>query len=113
QRGWDIFDSYTTAGKAGERWMSKFGYKSGQWVQVDGLPEGYTPRNDLVRMHQVSADVGHPGTVETSNDRMNRLDRMAKYSVLSNTQSVLTDTTGREKATFDADYTPPMEFSHR
>lgn len=113
QRGWDIFDSYTTAGEAGERWMSKFGYKSGQWVQVDGLPEGYTPPNDLVRMHQVSADVGHPGTVDTSNERMNRLDRMAKYSVLSNTQSVLTDTPGREKASFEADYTQPMGYIHR
>src|SRR5699024_11730696 len=93
--------------------MSKFGYKSGQWVQVDGLPEGYTPPNDLVRMHQVSADVGDPGTVETSNDRMNRLDRMATYSVFSNTQTGLTATRGRWKASLEADYTKQIGYIPR
>ena len=43
-RGTDVFATYTTHGDAdGETWHPQFNYFGMQWVQVTGLPEGYTP----------------------------------------------------------------------
>ena len=53
------------------------------------------------------------GDVRTSNDRINRIHRMARYSIMSNMMSVFTDCPGREKLSYPADYLQPMGTLHR
>ena len=108
-RGSDIFATYTTLGTSGgETWHPKFNYFGMQYLQVTGLPAGFTPTTDMIRGLQLFADVPRAGDVETSNERINRLHRMSYYSITSNTMSVFTDCPGREKLPYGADYVQPM-----
>ncbi|MGW3352399.1 family 78 glycoside hydrolase catalytic domain [Nonomuraea rubra] len=113
-RGRDLFNTYTTAGlRGGERWHPDFNYFGMQWVQVTGLPEGYTPDKDLVKGVRLQADTPVAGQVTTSDARVNRIHKMARYSFASNIMSVFTDCPGREKLSYPADYTMPMGAIHR
>ena len=108
-RGSDIFATYTTLGApGGETWRPKFNYFAMQYLQVTGLPAGFTPTTDMIRGLQLFADVPRAGDVETSNERINRIHRMSYYSITSNTMSVFTDCPGREKLPYGADYVQPM-----
>ena len=108
-RGQDIYATYTTLGSpGGETWRPKFNYFGMQYLQVTGLPEGFTPTTDMIRGLQLFADVPRAGDVETSNERINRIHRMSYYSITSNTMSVFTDCPGREKLPYGADYVQPM-----
>ena len=108
-RGSDIFATYTTLGTAGgETWRPKFNYFAMQYLQVTGLPAGFTPTTDLIRGLQLFADVPKAGDVETSNARINRLHKMSVHSIESNTMSTFTDCPGREKLPYGADYVQPM-----
>ena len=105
----DIFATYTTLGTpGGETWRPKFNYFAMQYLQVTGLPAGFTPTTDLIRGLQLFADVPRAGDVTTSNERINRIHRMSYYSITSNTMSVFTDCPGREKLPYGADYVQPM-----
>jgi alpha-L-rhamnosidase len=113
-RGRDLFNTYTTAGlPGGESWHPDFNYFGMQWIQVTGLPEGYVPTKDTVTGLRLQADTPVAGEVTTSNARINRIHKMARYSFASNTMSVLTDCPGREKLSYPADYTMPMGAIHR
>ncbi|UMG93983.1 family 78 glycoside hydrolase catalytic domain [Nocardioides sp. TF02-7] len=109
-RGTDLFNSYIARGaEGGETWKPKFNYFGMQYVQVTGLPEGYTPDASLVTGHEIHADIPHvTGAFRTSNARMNRIHRMIRYSFTSNMMSTFTDCPGREKQSYPADYTAPM-----
>jgi alpha-L-rhamnosidase len=112
-RGRDEFNTYTTAGTAGETWHPDFTYFGMQWVQVTGLPEGYVPTKDLIKGIRLQAATPAAGEVTTSNARINRIHTMAKYSFSANIMSVFTDCPGREKLSYPADYTMPMGAIHR
>ncbi|KAH8679368.1 putative alpha-L-rhamnosidase [Ilyonectria robusta] len=108
-RGTDIFNTYTTAGRAGgETWHPEFNYFGMQWVQVSGLPDGFRPRRDLVTGLRLQADVPVAGTFTSSDARLNRIHKMVRYSFAANIMSVFTDCPGREKLSYPADYTMPM-----
>lgn len=109
-RGRDLFNSYTARGaEGGETWKPKFNYFGMQYVQVTGLPEGYTPDASLITGHEIHADIPMDGAFDSSNARMNRLATMNRYSFTSNLMSTFTDCPGREKQSYPADYTMPME----
>ncbi|MEV0621980.1 family 78 glycoside hydrolase catalytic domain [Nonomuraea sp. NPDC050404] len=113
-RGRDLFNTYTTAGlRDGETWHPDFTYFGMQWIQVTGLPEGYTPDKNLITGIRLQADTPVSGQVTTSNARINRIHKMARYSFASNIMSVFTDCPGREKLSYPADYTMPMGAIHR
>ncbi|KAF2822119.1 putative secreted protein [Ophiobolus disseminans] len=113
-RGADIFNTYTTAGRAGgETWHPDFNYFAMQWIQVTGLPAGFTPGPDLITGLRVQGDVPVAGTFTSSNARLNRIHKMARYSFYSNIMSVFTDCPGREKLSYPADYTMPMGAIYR
>ncbi|MFE8958604.1 family 78 glycoside hydrolase catalytic domain [Streptomyces iakyrus] len=113
-RGTDVFAAYTTHGdRHGESWHPQFHYFGMQWLQVTGLPEGYVPTRDTVTGLQIHADVPTAGSVRTSDDRINRIHRMARYSIMSNTLSTFTDCPGREKLAYPADYVQPFGSVHR
>ena len=108
-RGSDIFHTYTALGTAGgETWRPKFNYFAMQYLQVTGLPAGFTPTTDLIRGLQLSANVARAGDIETSNARINRLHEMSVYSTQSNQMSTFTDCPGREKLPYGADYVQPI-----
>ena len=113
-RGADLFNTYTAHGApGGESWQPSFNYFGMQWVQVTGLPEGYTPSRDLITGVRLQADVPVAGEFHSSNPRLNRIHTMARYSFASNMMSVFTDCPGREKLSYPADYTMPMGAIHR
>jgi len=113
-RGVDLFNTYTTAGlPGGESWHPDFNYVGMQWVQVTGLPESYVPTVDTVKGLRLQAATPVAGEVTTSNARINRIDKMVRYSFASNIMSVFTDCPGREKLSYPADYTMPMGAIHR
>ncbi|MEV4033639.1 family 78 glycoside hydrolase catalytic domain [Streptomyces umbrinus] len=113
-RGTDLFATYTTYGDPdGESWHPKFHYFGMQWVQVTGLPSGYTPTEDTLTGLQLHAAVPAAGDVRTSDHRVNRIHRMARYSIMSNIMSTFTDCPGREKLAYPADYLQPFASLHR
>ncbi|WP_435226097.1 family 78 glycoside hydrolase catalytic domain [Streptomyces sp. Tue6028] len=113
-RGTNVFATYTTRGdRHGETWHPRFHYFGMQWVQVTGLPTGYTPTAKTLTGLQLHAATPTAGTVTTSNDRINRIHRMAQYSIMSNMMSTFTDCPGREKLAYPADYLQPFGSLHR
>lgn len=113
-RGVSLFNTYTTAGlEGGESWHPDFNYFGMQWVQVTGLPAGYTPTVDLIKGIRLQVATPVAGEFSTSSARVNRIHTMARYSFASNMMSVFTDCPGREKLSYPADYTMPMGSIHR
>ncbi|MFC8202054.1 family 78 glycoside hydrolase catalytic domain [Streptomyces sp. NPDC057298] len=113
-RGTNVFASYTTYGdRRGERWHPEFHYFGMQWLQVTGLPDGYAATRETVTGLQIHADVPDAGSVRTSDERINRIHRMARHSIMSNTMSTFTDCPGREKLAYPADYVQPFGSIHR
>ncbi|MGK5684080.1 family 78 glycoside hydrolase catalytic domain [Actinoplanes sp. URMC 104] len=112
-RGVDLFNTYTAAGGRTETWHPNFNYFGMQWVQVSGLPAGFTPTKDLITGVRLQADTPIAGTFSSSNARVNRVHTMSRYSFASNIMSVFTDCPGREKLSYPADYTMPMGAIHR
>ncbi|MEU5877873.1 family 78 glycoside hydrolase catalytic domain [Spirillospora sp. NPDC047279] len=113
-RGTDLFNTYTAHGDPrGEAWHPGFNYFGMQWIQITGLPDGYTPTRDLVTGVRLQADTPRAGEFGSSNARINRIHKMAYYSFASNIMSTFTDCPGREKLSYPADYTMPMGAIHR
>ncbi|KAK0614477.1 bacterial alpha-L-rhamnosidase-domain-containing protein [Immersiella caudata] len=108
-RGSHLFNTYTTAGRAGgETWHPKFNYFGMQWIEVTGLPAHVKPGLDLITGIRLQASVPVAGTFTSSDDRLNRIHKMARYSFAGNIMSTFTDCPGREKLSYPADYTMPM-----
>ncbi|MFB8776982.1 family 78 glycoside hydrolase catalytic domain [Streptomyces broussonetiae] len=113
-RGTDVFAAYTTHGDPdGERWHPRFHYFGMQWIQVTGLPEDYQPGPETITGLLLHADTPAAGSLRTSDDRINRIHRMSRYSIMSNTMSTFTDCPGREKLAYPADYLQPFGALHR
>lgn len=114
RRGTDLFAAYTSYGDpSGETWHPRFEYFGMQWVQVAGLPADYTPTLATLSGLQLRAAAPVAGDVQTSNERINRIHRMAQYSIMSNMMSTFTDCPGREKLAYPADYVKPFGALHR
>ena len=107
-RGTNMFNTYTAAGGGPETWRPDFQYFGMQYLQVTGLPEGYPVTTSLITGLRLMGDTPFAGSLTTSNERINRIHRMAQYSFASNTLSIFTDCPGREKQSYPADYTMVM-----
>jgi alpha-L-rhamnosidase len=104
-RGTSLFNAYITYGNpAGETWRPQFQYFGMQYVQVTGLPAGYTPTVDTITGLQLRGANEQIGSVTTSDARINRIHQMALYSFMSNMMAQFTDCPGREKQSYPADY---------
>ncbi|MEI5675294.1 MULTISPECIES: family 78 glycoside hydrolase catalytic domain [unclassified Nocardioides] len=107
--GTQTLDTYTTYGNpAGETWHPQFGYDGFQYIQMTGLPAGFTPTTSMIRGLQTHANAPEAGSVETDNERINRIHKMSHYSIMSNMQSYFTDCPNREKAGWLADMIQSM-----
>jgi alpha-L-rhamnosidase len=107
-RGTNMFNTYTAAGGGPETWRPDFQYFGMQFLQVTGLPADYPVTTDLITGFRLQGDAPASGAVATSNERINRIHRMAQYSFASNTMTIFTDCPGREKQSYPADYTMVM-----
>jgi alpha-L-rhamnosidase len=104
-----IFDTYTTSGDpAGETFAPQFMYHGFQYVQVFGLPAGFTPDETTVTGLQTNADVPTGGDVTTDNQLINTIHSMSDYSIRSNMQAIFTDCPTREKLGWLADMIQSM-----
>ena len=98
----------------GETWHPDFNYFGMQWVQVTGLPEGFTPdRGHWSRACGCRPRRRWPARSPPPTRAINRIHTMARYSFAGNIMSVFTDCPGREKLSYPADYTMPMGAIHR
>jgi alpha-L-rhamnosidase len=104
-----ILNTYTTSGGGGgESFTPQFMYHGFQYVQVDGLPAGFTPTPDTLVGLAVNADVPSGGSVTTDNELINRIHGMSEWSIRSNMQSIFTDCPHREKLGWLADMIQSM-----
>ena len=104
-----ILNTYTTSGAAGgETFTPQFMYHGFQYVQVDGLPVGFTPAPDTLVALATNADVPSGGSVATDDQLVNRVHRMSEWSIRSNMQSIFTDCPHREKLGWLADMIQSM-----
>lgn len=108
-----IYDTYTASGGPnGETFTPQFVYHGFQYIQVTGLPDGYTPATDTVVGLQTHADVPTGGSVNTSDSLINTIHSMSQYSIMSNMQSIFTDCPHREKLGWLADMIQSMGAIH-
>ena len=104
-----ILDTYTTSGDPdGETFAPQFMYHGFQYVQVFGLPAGFTPDENTLVGLQTNADVPSGGDVTTDNAMINQIHTMSEYSIRSNMQAIFTDCPTREKLGWLADMIQSM-----
>lgn len=104
-----ILDTYTTSGDPdGETWKPQFMYHGFQYVQVFGLPAGFTPDESTLVGLATNADVPEGGDVTTDNQLINTIHNMSEYSIRSNMQAIFTDCPTREKLGWLADMIQSM-----
>jgi alpha-L-rhamnosidase len=108
-----IYDTYTASGDPnGETFTPQFSYHGFQYVQVVGLPAGFTPDGDTLVGLQTNGDVPTGGDVTTSDSLINTIHSMSEYSIRSNMQSIFTDCPHREKLGWLADMIQSMGAIH-
>jgi alpha-L-rhamnosidase len=108
-----ILDTYTTSGDPdGETFAPQFMYHGFQYVQVFGLPAGFTPDEGTLVGLQTNADVPSGGDVTTDNAMINQIHTMSEYSIRSNMQAIFTDCPTREKLGWLADMIQSMGAIH-
>ncbi len=76
-------DFYITSGSGNERWEPRFTYHGFQYVEVTGWPG--IPTSSNFTAHVVHTDAPLVHSFESSDARVNRLDRMVEYSIRTNT----------------------------
>ncbi len=88
-------DTYVLKGKGRETWHSRFTYHGFQYVEVTGFPG--RPALDNLRAQFIHSAVPKAGEFACSNPLLNRIQRAAHWSFLSNLQGIPTDCPHREK----------------
>ena len=88
-------DKYVLKGEGEERWEPRFVYHGFRYVQVTGYPG--TPTLDHLRGRVVHTALAERGEFECSNPLLNRIQRAARWSTLTNYHGMPTDCPHREK----------------
>jgi alpha-L-rhamnosidase len=88
-------DTYILKGGGEEKWHSRFTYHGFQYVEVTGFPGRPTLAN--LRARFIHSAVPEAGAFTCSNPLLNRIERAARWSFLSNFQGIPTDCPHREK----------------
>jgi len=88
-------DNYTLKGGGTETWRARFTYYGFQYVEVTGFPG--RPTLDSLRGIFFHTAVPVAGRFECSNPLFNKIWRAARWSYLSNLESIPTDCPHREK----------------
>jgi len=88
-------DVYVLKGGGAETWEPRFTYHGFRYVQVEGLPG--EPGLENLRIKVVRSAVEPNGTIETSNDLINRIQQMVWRTEASNLHGVPTDCPQRDE----------------
>jgi alpha-L-rhamnosidase len=88
-------DVYIVKGEGREVWEPRFTYHGFRYVQVEGLPSRPSPDNITVKV--VRSSVEPNGTIETSDDLVNRIQKMVWWTESSNLYGVPTDCPQRDE----------------
>lgn len=88
-------DRYIMKGEGEEVWAPRFTYHGFRYVQVEGLPG--TPALDHIRGRVVRTAFDEIGSFECSNEDVNSLQRLTKWSYIGNFVGIPTDCPHREK----------------
>jgi alpha-L-rhamnosidase len=88
-------DVYILKGGGEENWEPRFTYHGFRYVQVEGFPT--KPTLDNLTAKVVRSSVEPNGVVETSNDLINRIQQMVRWTEASNLHSIPTDCPQRDE----------------
>lgn len=94
-------DTYICKGEGIETWEPRFTYHGFRYVEVSGLTE--IPKKDMLTGIIVHNDLPVNGTFECSNEQINILHEMARWTMISNIHSQLTDCPHRERCGWTGD----------
>ena len=86
---------YTCKGGGTEVWEPRFTYHGFRFAEVTGLP--FAPGPELLKGIVVYSSVEEEGNFLCSDDQMNRLHLLARWTLISNLHGVPTDCPAREK----------------
>lgn len=88
-------DKYTLKGEGIEIWEPRFTYHGFQYIQLTGYPT--VPLIDSIEACVVHTDFDTRGEFECSNELLNKIQKCARWSTLTNYHSIPTDCPHREK----------------
>ena len=86
---------YTCKGGGTEVWEPRFTYHGFRFAEVKGLP--FKPELDFLTGIVVYSSIAEAGSFASSNEQINHLHQLAKWTLTSNLHSIPTDCPAREK----------------
>ncbi len=94
-------DRYTKKSDGAETWHPIFVYHGFQYIEISGID--YEPSTDDVTGVAVHSDFADIGEFSCSDDFLNRVQHLCRWSTISNMQSVPLDDPHREKNSWTGD----------
>jgi alpha-L-rhamnosidase len=88
-------DAYTLSGDGEEKWEPRFTYHGFRYVQVEGFPG--IPTADNIRIKVVRSSLDDAGSFFSSNELVNRIQKMVWWTEASNLYSIPTDCPQRDE----------------
>jgi alpha-L-rhamnosidase len=102
-------DRYICRGKGLETWEPRFTYHGFRYIEVSGWPGELTP--DAITGIVVHSDLEPAGAFECSDERLNRLHRMALWTHRANIHGLPEDCPARERCGWLGDANLVAEYS--
>jgi len=94
-------DTYIARGGGPETYTPRFTFHAFRYVEVAGYPG--TPPADAIEGLRLNTDVAEVGTFACSNERFNRIQKMCRWTFLSNIFAVQSDCPHRERFGYGGD----------
>ena len=94
-------DTYITSGEGLEIYTPKFTFHAFRYVEIAGYPG--TPELSSLTGSRLNSNVEEVGSFSCSNDMLNRIQEMTKWTFLSNIFSLQSDCPHREKFGYGGD----------
>jgi len=94
-------DTYVAGGRGVEVYTPRFTFHAFRYVEVTGHPG--RPALDAVRGLRMSSDVADAGSFDSSSDLLNRIQKMTRWTFLSNLFGVQSDCPHRERFGYGGD----------
>lgn len=105
----DQIDSYILSGNGVETYTPRFTFHGFRYVEVTGFPG--VPTADAIEGHRLNTDVENTGSFSSSDDTLNRIQKMVQWTLLSNLFSVQSDCPAREKFQYGGDIVATSEMA--
>ena len=94
-------DTYIAKGNGPETYTPRFTFHAFRYVEMTGFPG--TPTVDMMQGLRLNTDVTDAGAFTCSNERLNRIQTMCRWTFLSNIFSVQSDCPHRERFGYGGD----------